>query len=456
MITIKSDITDIDSILADPAVLGVLKTEFINSEAYKEMLLGEAYYTGRHKIYKDAKDKQVMVAPYHNELVDQLADYLTVDININEALTDTQLGQLERIKRSSSFGDVLRRVVIDTQNTGNGAIALSINDEGLPSINRVDPKTAIPICYDNTGKLQLGVVFWEDAKAIYYNVYSPGKIYQFKQTLDTNGVIVALDEGTAMLSNTEDFKDVGLKLFTFDDFGSTALMKIRTTIDAYDKLNNDEYDDINSVIERILVLAGYPAQDVTEFKKAILEDKIVKVDESGSLTSMVHELPTVARQQILARLEDNIYRFGKGFKPEQLTQVSADVATLGYARLDSKAKGLVSSMEPNLDSIVYFISQAIGAKDTQIGYIVTTNKLVNNKQVHDQVMDLVSTGLLSDDTAIHIEAKLLGFDATEEIAKLEEIKNEEEPAQLPLAPEPTGDEVDEEADELDELGEVDA
>ncbi len=150
-------------------------------------------------------------------------------------------------------------------------------------------------------------------------------------------------------------------LYNNDDRHSD-LKGVRRYIDAYDAVESDFANNLADIQDVFWVLKGYDGQNMNTFLDEVRKYKTLKVSEEGDARAETVQIPTEARQALLDRLNDDIFKFGRGMDPSKTGDgnITNIVIKARYSNLDLKASEFEAQLDDFVAVLVDFLNIYLG------------------------------------------------------------------------------------------------
>ena len=141
--------------------------------------------------------------------------------------------------------------------------------------------------------------------------------------------------------------------------GTNDLQPVKKLIDAYDKTYSGYMNDLEDIQEVIFVLTNYGGADLKEFLKDLKFYKTISVDSAGGddksgVSTLTIDIPVEAREKMLDRTAQAIFKIGQGVDPDQqgLDKTSGEAMKFLYALLELKAGKMQVSFESGFNTLI--------------------------------------------------------------------------------------------------------
>lgn len=416
--------------------------KFLKSPKRKDMIDGERYYEGEHKILKrkrtvigeDGMLKEVENLPnnrivdnQYGKMVDQKANYLLSKPPTFEC-ENKQYEEILKKIFNNRFLRVLKNLGEDSLNDGIAWLYPYYNDSGELCFKKFKPYEIKP--------------FWNDADhtildyiARIYDVLvyegDTEKIVQKVEVYDINGIHRFELNGTSLIKDIElpstshvvttdaEGKEIGLNWtkvplipFKFNSKEIPLIKRVRSLQDGINTIlsdfeNNMQEDARNT----ILVLKNYDGVNLGEFRRNLAQYGAVKVRTTdggdGDLKTLTVEVNAENYKSIYDIFKKALIENARGFdakddrmgnSPNQMNIQSM------YSDIDLDANGMETEYQASFEELLWFINQHLantnqGNFDNEV-VTVTFNRdiLINESESITNCQN--SVGILSDESIV--------------------------------------------------------
>lgn len=462
--------------ISDEVILKNLIASDKASQLKLDMIEGENYYKAKHKIsnrkieyYLDGKyveDKtkanNKAVNPFHQTLVDQKAEYIAG--NPIKFVVTQEEGNDASVKLATEYqdliqdylGDVFDTTAVDwiigASNKSVEWLHVFIDEEGKFDYTITDAIQIIPI-YDSDyekklmsliryytveyvedngeKKKKIKAEWWDEKQVTFYVEDRDGKFVK-EVVLDANGNAEMNPRPHWLETNTATNATVGMgwgrvpfiPLYN-NNRKLNDLHRIKALIDIYDLVISDFANNLEDIQDAVWKLKGYEGENLKEFMTNLKMFKAIKVSGEGDATTERIDIPTEARNKILDRLDDLIYKFGRGvdMNTDKFGNSPSGIALkFLYSDLDMKANALIRKMQDSLKDLMWFITDWINTTEkkeydpAQVNFVFNKSIIINETELIDNARN--SKGIISDETIMEHHPWV--EDAGEELLRLEE------------------------------------
>lgn len=329
----------------------------------------------------------------------------------------------------------------------------------------IDSKQLVPIWTKGLEKeLKAVLRFYDDVNDdgytyTIYEIWTDTECQAFRRRIDSDWDTLEgyqmffmedIDSGTAELVDTyqHDFGEVPFIFFNNNDEMTSDLNDIKELIDSYDKVFSGFINDMEDIQEIIFILtnyggeAGSTAEVLHEMKK-----KVIMVDSDGpndksGISTLSIEIPVEARKEILTITRKAIFEQGMGIDPEPQNFGNSSGVALQflYALLELKTGMMETEFRISFNRLIRAICRAYNLQVENIVQTWKRTSVTDDEKLASICND--SKGIISDETIVRNHP--LVDDPEEEIKRLEEQRQSEEPDWDKIPPVKTGDKDGEE------------
>ncbi|WP_127849710.1 phage portal protein [Lacticaseibacillus hulanensis] len=366
---------------------------------------------------------------FHQILVDQKADYLTStppSIDVGDKATNDTVQEV----LGDDFAATLQELCVDASNAGIGWLHLWIDqDTSKLRYAAIPPEQILPLYAGDTDRTLLGICrryaqidpktgkqftcieYWDDKTVTAYRTDRPNyedlrelkrfTLYDVSTGQETGDPTSVLEHGLG---------EVPFIPFRNGKREKPDLPKYKGLIDVYDQVYNGFANDLADVQQVILVLTNYGGQELHEFMDQLQKDKAIKIDsidpqDKSGVSTLTIDIPVEARQKLLDLTFDNIFVYGEGVNPKQLstgTSLSGVAIKLLYGQLELKASTTEVWFRQAIARLVRMIMRWAKVPDAD-----------NRKIAQTWTRSLIS----NDTEQADIVAKLAEYTSKESVAK---------------------------------------
>lgn len=428
--------------LSDSQIVKLEIKEFIESERYKNMLIGARYYAGKHDILdtkrmaigKDGLLTEVknvannkIVHTFATELIDQKIQYL--------------LGREFSVKGLDQTKDDILQSVFDTKarsqitDCATGAIKCGIGwmyiypEKGQLKFKVIDAKQIIPLWGDDEHTdLQALIRFYTQVEfeaaqkrfVTYAEFWQADgvQLYKYQQTASSvemiaqnyNSNLIAVGEKVAMLQdadgNLHDWERLPFVPIKYNDSETPLISRIKSLIDAYDKGVSNNGNALEDAGNKIIKVKNYggsgkDSDQLGRLRQTVNAYRLIMVNDDGDAETIDDSVDVSNSDTYLDRLRRNIYAFGRGVDPEQAmgANASAEARQYMYAPLDLDCNGLEKGVRNCIDGICWFIDKYYSVSgDVEITF--NRDILINEQSAIDMCLKAQSIEGISTETIL--------------------------------------------------------
>lgn len=283
---------------------------------YAESGLMEDPYKANNKIASD----------YYKMLVDQCVSYLIGKKPKTEFEIDT------------SFHTVLIEISKNAKAKGIQWVHLYIKDNQL-KLELMETEQMLPV-YEDEELVEMYRFYMQDNKQV-VDRYTSSEIEKYIDgkyigTEAHMGVIT--QEGAEVKTGFLSWGKVPFIPLKNNESCVYDLKSIKTLIDNYDKIISDFANNLEDNQDVYWILKGYSG-NLSAFTEQVKMYKSIPVSAEGDVSSETLDIPHEARMMALDKLENLIFKFGRGVNIEQLTGGSLTNVAIrsAFSNLDMKA-----------------------------------------------------------------------------------------------------------------------
>lgn len=290
----------------------------------------------------------------------------------------------------------------------------------------------VPLLDEENGSLRAGIRFWQVAanKPLRATLYEPDGFTQFIRRSGKEMEILAPKRGYISVEASSEVD--GTEILEYQNYpgfpiipmyGNRArqseLVGQREAIDCYDLIKSgfaDTVDDASIIYWTISNAGGMDEIDMARFKETMRRIGVGLVDDDGAKAEAhTLTLPVEAREALLSRLSDDLYRDFQMLDTTKIHggQKTATEITAAYQQMDNK----VDEFEYCVSDFLYQLFALNGIDDEPT---FTRSKIVN--QLEQTQMVLLAASYLDDETIL----SKLPWLTQEEIANILKRKSAEE------------------------------
>ncbi len=363
--------------------------DFLFSIKRKDMLLGEDYYAGRHKILKrertvigeDGMIKSIKNLPNNKiidnqyaRMVDQKNSYLLSKPLTFYCENEKFLFKIRNIL-GKDFFRLIKNIGEDALNCGIAWLYLYINEEGNLDFKRFKPFEVLP--------------FWEDEE--HFKLKMLARIYNIEKfEINKKAILTRVEIYTKhginyyLLKNGKLFLDYDnpfipyiidynntpmhwnkIPIIPFK-YNSKEIPLIKKVKHLQDALNTVRSDFMNNIQEdarnTILVLKNYDGTNLSEFRKNLSEYGVVKVKTvdgiEGDIKTLKVEIDNSNYELIAKALKKAIVENARGYDcKEEKANVSLNQMNIQsiYLDIDLDASLMETEFQASFEILFYFI-----------------------------------------------------------------------------------------------------
>ena len=415
------------------------------SPDFEDMLEADKYYFNenaikdkrRYTISSDDFDQPVKVEnpiltntrasnAFLTKLVDQKVaytigkDFYLLNDSVKQDDETFMLFEHEVNKRyTPNFRTNFLRAAKDSVKKGIGWLYVYYDDNGNLMFKRCEPSDIIPIWGDvnHTELKELIRCYWvhewmpdgSNGRVLKVEYYTMDGVYRYsdvgKQLALTgmDNYLTVTDGETIESYNWNKFPWICLK-YNSDEKG--LLFKIKSLIDAYDRLESDYCDAIADTPNSLMVVKNYDGSNPAEFMKNASQYRTIFVQDDGDAKVLQSQLSHGGVEAMLTRLRKDIYSFGCGIDLDlnNIGNVSGVALKVLYADLNTDSMFWQGELVKSVEDILWFIKADIesktGNKFAKVEYTVrfNTDEIFNEQEIIQSAAE--SSGIISQRTIV--------------------------------------------------------
>lgn len=145
-------------------------------------------------------------------------------------------------------------------------------------------------------------------------------------------------------------------LWNNDDRTNDLTPAVKGEIDAYDVVMSDFANNLADVQDIYWIVKNYGGEDLSKFLNDLKRYKSIKVGDEGDVRAEKIDIPTEAREKLLDKLNEAIFRDGRGVDPSMVGDgnITNVVIRNRYAGLDLKADEFEWQVSEFVSGIIAF------------------------------------------------------------------------------------------------------
>ncbi|WP_283679940.1 phage portal protein [Lentilactobacillus sp. Marseille-Q4993] len=386
---------------------------------------------GESKLDKKAKDEPLRSADnrvssnFHQLLVDQEAGYLATD-RPQIDVEDEQLNDNIDDTLGDNFPLRLNQLVVDAANAGVAWVHYWLDADKQFRYGIVPPDQVTPIyssdldqkllavrrTYDqldpDSGKQYTVHEYWTDKDVTVFRSQKPG--YADLEPYATRFQYYDVTTGAEMGQGNvyqHDFGRIPFIEFPKNKYRIPDLYKYKGLIDVFDDVYNGFVNDVDDVQQVILILTNYGGESLSEFKKALKEDKAVKFESMGTgdksgLDKLTIDIPVDARNSLMEVTKSDIFVHGQGIDPTKflINNASGAAIKMLYSHLELKASMTEAYFRDALTELIRAIMKWLGVADADSRKITQTWQRTAIQNDLENAQKVATVAQYSSDEAI--------------------------------------------------------
>lgn len=188
----------------------------------------------------------------------------------------------------------------------------------------------------------------------------------------------------------------------FDNDKEYQLKPIKRHIDGYDIVQSDFMNNLEDIQDVFWILKGYDGEDLNTFLNDVKKYKAIKVGDDGDARTETTDIPTEAREKMLASLRKDIFFFGMAVDTDvsEGGNITNVVIRSRYANLDLKADDFEPQVRNTIQELIEFVNIYMGmTSGTPLtDYVIEFDRSLIINEV--EIMEMVDKqkGIVSDET----------------------------------------------------------
>lgn len=430
------------------STLLALYDEFVMSERFAWMDIGERYYEGKNDILKRIKYKVVngQKVPddsmpnnkinfnYTKLIVDQKVNYCLAKAPKFTCDDENYLTLFETMLKNNKFNYYLPLLGTKASNDGIGWLQPYVNDSGDFKFMLIPAKQCIALWKDDLHTELIAMIrVYQSLES--FNINNPNPITILEYWTETGMQKFQVDGSNLVQLNTFDLLTTLDGKFTgesahyknkakylkswgkvpFIPFKNNSLeapdiKDFKSLIDDIDKNKSDVSNGLEELRERIIILENAGGTDIEEFLNNLRLYGLAKTDnadESGSKIDILNTpLNCEGAMEHTSSVKTALMEIAQAANTSQEWKVPPAGVTLEllYRGLDIKCNGLEAEFRQGIEELQYFFKKYLEDKGEMVGEIATVEFVrdtpQNNTEKIQQVKDSLDSGSMSKETAV--------------------------------------------------------
>lgn len=453
-------------ILTDNKIVRLIN-DFVNSEQYKMMLVGEQYYLVENdildrKITKMVNGQRVEEtykannrlahAKYKNMVDEKIAYLLSKPVTFKTNESDRNDAYINRVKDilGKYFQYQLSGVGYEASNKGIGWMQVYIDEQGAFKTMVIPAEQCIPLWRDrthteidtmirvyptvvweyDTKKTVTNVEVWSETGVTYYRLEGKLLTMDYECSNDNGGPVAHYKINGAWST----WGKVPFVPFKNNRVELPDIKFVRSLVDAYDLSRSEAANYVEEVKNLIFILRGYGGENISEFMRTLNEDRAIPVDadENSGVDTLTPTMDITALREHYEQLKRDLIEDGQSVNKDldKFGSAPSGVALkFMYAGLDLKCNLMETEFKMSFETLLYFIDEYLrltGGEDftkTEMEIVFNRDMAVNEAENIQNCN--TSKGIISDKTIIAHHPYV--SDAEDELKALEAQQKEEQP-----------------------------
>jgi len=395
------------------------KSDIVNREMY-------FYNSKQQRVVDETKENHKLINNWHKLLVDQKVSYLVgkpMSFSTSDSTNKDKQEFSSKIELllGEEWDDTIADIATGSSNKGTEWLHCYIDPKSYFKFAIAPAEEIIPVYESALQKDLEGVLR-------YYSVRVENKDrYRVEWwTRETLTVYIESNDGGFILDSSElinptyhfnkaktpkGWGKVPFIEFPNNSFRANDLEITKTLIDEYDGAFSD-FANVNAETQEIItLLKGYESTDLATFRANLRYYKAIKLrgDAHSGVDKLELNIPVEAKNELLDRLEENIFMFGQGvnIKTDRFGN-SPSGASLSflYNSLDLKASMMERKFRRSVKRLLWFTTQYINMKfdksfdSNDIKASFRKNMVQNTKELVDTLKS--SKDMISDETIVSL------------------------------------------------------
>ena len=413
--------------------------EFLSSKKRNDMIIGEQYYLGNHKILKrkrtiigeDGNKQEIENLPNNKivdnqyaRIVDQKNSYLLSKPMTIFCNDEKFMANIETIF-NKSFYRLIKNIGEDAINCGISWLYIFFDENGNIDFKRFKPYEILPIWLDEEHTILEYLIRIYNIEN--YELNNNKNIITQVELYTKSGIqYYILDNQNLILDNSKGFKPYMYNSYKFPlswgkipvisfKFNSKEIPLINRVKTLQDSLNTIRSDFMNNMQEdarnTILILKNYDGTNLGEFRKNLSEYGVVKVKtidgNDGGVETLKINIDSNNYELLAKALKKAIIENARGYdcKDEKMGQNPNQMNIQSvYADIDLDSNLMENEFQASFETLFYFIKKYLSyiyKKDfNNINIDVIFNKdiLINETEAINNCVK--SIGIISKETII--------------------------------------------------------
>lgn len=442
--------------------------KFMTSDRLKLMQEGERYYRADNDIKNRKITKKVngheeeetwrannklAHAKYKVQVDEKIAYLLTKPVTYKTESDNNDESYTKKIKDvlGKRFQYQLTQLGYEASNKGIGWLQVYVDENGEFKTMVTPAEQCIPYWKDkshteldtmirvydttvwryNEEKTVRNVEVWKADSVAYYRLEGGMLIYDAERSMDAGGPIAHYKQG----NEWKVWGKVPFVPFKNNQIEFPDIKFVKSLMDGYDIGRSEAANYVEEVKNLIFVLKGYGGQDLSEFMRAINEDRAVPIDdpEEGGVDTITPKMDITALREHYEQLNRDIVESGQSVNKDldKFGSAPSGVALkFMYSGLDLKCNLLEVEFKNGFEMLLYFVDvylQITGQgsfENKEVELVFNRDMTVNESEQVENCNN--SKNVISDKTIIAHHPFVT--DVEEEMKALEKQRAESGPA----------------------------
>lgn len=408
------------------------KSDIVNRKRY-------FYDSNGSKQEDDTAENHRLINNWHKLLVDQKVAYqfgkpMVFSVDAKSDGSHEEYSDKIDLLLGEIWDDTVADVATNASNKGREWLHVYVDSVGYFQYVIIPAEEVIPV-YDNAHKHNLEGI-------LHYYIVKVDDVERYRVewwTRDSVTVYIESDgefeldpaetvNPTPHLSirgATQGWGKVPFVEFPNNSMRATDLEVIKSLVDEYDRGISDFANNVAEIQDVVTILKGYESTSLSEFRHNLRHYKTIKLragNDSG-VDKLEFNIPVEAKQELLNRIEENIFMFGQGVntKTDKFGNAPSGASLeFLYTLLDLKASMMERKFRRAVKRFLWFVTEYINFafqrnfNSQEITVTFRKNMVQNVSEIVKTLKD--SQDMISDETIVALHPMV--ETPTEEYQKL--------------------------------------
>ncbi len=431
--------------------------KFKTSDKFQWMQTGMRYYDVDHDILSQPEDmrsranRRLAHATYKNIVDEKVAYAFSKTPTLRPILSSAEKNSakddafLQKIKDSLGkyWEYEIESLAYEASNKGIGWLHPYIDERGRFKMFVPPSEQIIPIWQDSSHfRLDAVIriyesfvwVFGREEKAEFVELWTKDSFKKYRKTYDT---LVEVETGLLGGHFLVDGAPQSWDKVPFIPFKNNRrelgdIKFVKSLVDNYDLSRSEVANYIAEVTNYVMVVSGYDVYESNKLRTEILENRLVVLDEDGTITALTPEVNIGAAKEHYERIFKDIKDSGQAVDKslDHFGSAPSGIALqFLYSGLDLKCSAIESEFRRGFDGLMYFVHTFLSLSSDENLMTEHEIEIVFNRNItideETKIKSAVeSKGVISDVTILAHHPWV--NDTQEEIRRLDEQQKKEE------------------------------